>query len=103
MQNYGLEEGFPGTLYWKGIQAKYIMIEYMTKRLHRALQVEAQAGQESTSILSKFVACLKEEGYDVYENGTCTEYVPVSLPFQSSPNAAPLLCFLVQNCEYLYR
>lgn len=99
MQNYGFEEGIPGTLYWKGIQAKYTMIEYMTKRLHRALEEEAQAGKDSTSILAKFVRCLKEEGYDVYQNGTCTQQAAeelakevVMLNFAATENSSYALC-----------
>jgi hypothetical protein len=81
MQNYGFENGIPGTLYNKGIKAKDIMIAYMAKRLESALRDEIARKQiasvdENPSIITKFLMCLAEEGYDVCKDGctSCASY-----------------------------
>jgi hypothetical protein len=78
VQNYGFEEGIPGTLYNKGMKAKYVMSEYMANRLESALQDEIErkkvaSVEENPSIITKFLMCLAEEGYDICKQG-CTRH-----------------------------
>ena len=75
MQNYGFENGFPGSLYNQGMKAKWAMQDYMADRMETALQEELERGstdlnEHTPSIISKFIMCLEEEGYDVFKDGS---------------------------------
>lgn len=103
MQNYGFENGFPGSLYNRGMKAKWVMQEHMAERLETALEAELARGNDTPegympSIITKFITCLGEEGYDVYKDG-CTRYPPSLTPhlrctvvLGSANHSGSLLC-----------